>query len=168
MVVVQSMYCCAQAMAPAAYAPIMGPASALPVGTTSLLDTHVLSGSALRNRGVAAAESAPAGGPSQSLRLVSGITYAGEHCAGRFMRWHNLLMAQHACWQHGARFGFQGLQCLLLHQRPELLAPQCAVVLGASAQYSSTQFMPYQFMGAAQHRPPHQCLALYPRPARGL
>lgn len=67
-----------QAMAPAVYPPAMAPGAALPAGTTSLLDTHILSGSALRNRGVAAAGAAPAGGPSQSLRLVSGITYAGE------------------------------------------------------------------------------------------
>ena len=68
-------------MAPAVYPPAMAPMAAMPAGTTSLLDTHVLSGSALRNRGVAAAGGAPAGGPSESLRLVSGVTYAGESLA---------------------------------------------------------------------------------------
>ena len=69
---------CAQATAPGVFPPVMAPAPALPDGTASFLDTRVLSGAALRNRGVSASSDPPAGAPSQALRLVSGVTYASE------------------------------------------------------------------------------------------
>ena len=56
----------------------MAPAPALPDGTASFLDTRVLSGAALRNKGVSAGSDPAAGAPSQALRLVSGVTYASE------------------------------------------------------------------------------------------
>ena len=74
----QSAAWCAQVAAPGALPPVMAPAPALPDGTASFLDTRVLSGAALRNRGVSASSDAQAGAPSQALRLVSGVTYASK------------------------------------------------------------------------------------------
>ena len=67
-----------QAMPPTSYPPVMAPAPGLPGGAASFLETHVLSGSALRNRGVAASDTAAAGSPAQSLKLGNGVAYAGE------------------------------------------------------------------------------------------
>ena len=76
---VRSMsFLCAQVTTPGAFPPVMAPAPALPDGTASFLDTRVLSGAALRNRGVSASSDTRAGAPSQALQLVSGVTYASE------------------------------------------------------------------------------------------
>ena len=76
---IHKMLVAVQAMAPAAYHPVMAPVPATAAGTASFLNTRLISGSGLSTKAVASSDAA-AGAPSEGLRLTSGISYAGKYC----------------------------------------------------------------------------------------